>query len=713
MHVHGRGSLTAAMPCVLTLQPSETWTQRACLLLRDAPRSGPSTLRARPASAIVVQADCCLQEGADDLQSSACPISARRSSWTYRACLSAPPMVYTSLKTVYLAGRWPGWAPPAAADPQAACALRLFAATAAALASALPGLRVAAADTADARAAQALFLRALALAPQLEPDCDQRGQQVLASAAAGLPARAGAAGEAQELPSCGRQQTPSPGPAQPCPALAALRTVLAEVWRDGCALSGPLPGQSADPGAGPGRAHAAAGGRAEGGAASADAGAAAPVQEPASYPGRSEQGAQAADGAGGASGQTAAPQGPAGSLAAESGAQGPAPAGAQPAARGQAPEAGDGWGSDGELELELLGEAAGGPATPLPGLQQPAEGGLAAGGGAPPRPASAGGAGGEGWEGGELDLGELGVLDPALGSEAALAGSHTLEGWDGAEDEASEPPAGAGAAAAHAPAAVGAGAAASPAGQPAPGAALDAARGAAGADRGPDHVPALNPGPSGCEAVAVPLHACWAALLRAMLQAGAGPAGARPGGRDTCGPAAALREADAARATGRPLVTAAEARGLVAAAQTHGAPMVWVCLPYCVRAALASGHVLRGVSRGSPKGAGPLFCSLAAGSHALAVCKAGLNLGAMRMPPAALLPGALGLAHRLRACFISACLSSGAFCRRPCARRDAGPAAALRGPRGGRGGRPYGQPPACRPRPGRRSACGAARAAPV
>ncbi len=535
-------------------------------------------------------------------------------------------MVYTSLKTVYLAGRWPGWAPPAAADPPAACALRLFAATAAALAPALPGLRVAAADTADARAAQALFLRALALAPQLEPHRDQRGQQVLASAAAGPPARAGAAGEAQELPSCGRQQTPSPGPDQPCPALAALRTVLAEVWRDGCALSGPLPGPSADPGDGPGRAHAAAGGRAEGGAESANAGAAAPAQEPASYPGRSEQGAQAADGAGGANGQTAAPQGAAGSLAAESGAQGPASMGASPAAE-QAPEAGDGWGSDGELELELLDEAAGGPATPLPGLQQPAEGELAAGGGAPPRPASAGGAGGEGWEGGELDLGELGALDPALGSEAALAGSHTLEGWDGAEDEANEPPAGTGAAAAHAPAAADAGAAASPARQPALGAALDAARGAAGADRGPDPAPALNPGPSGCNAVAVPLHACWAALLRAMLQAGAGPAGARPGGRDTCGPAAALREADAARAAGRPLVTAAEARGLVAAVQTDGAPMVWMCLPYCAPAALASGHVLRGVSRGSPKGAGPLFCLLAAGSHAPAVCKAGLKPG--------------------------------------------------------------------------------------
>lgn len=496
----------------------------------------------------------------------------------------------------YCCARWPDWAPPVRADPRGTARLLLFVRTAAALTPALPGLRVAAADVADARAAEALFLRALAAAQEVGEEGEgEAGQHGAADGAAAALAEEGAS-ERKQHDRC--VQKPR------LRVLLALHGVLAGVWRDGHALD----------------AHAQLGI-----VELAPAGAAEPAtRDEEGDPGTAQTGVAAAA----AECRPEPGEGWEVDEELELNLGGAADAGTLTGPPAEGHGAGlEGWGTDGELDLgggSALATAPTAPAAEGEGaahegweaeqeLEQDLAAG-AAGGGAPTAPqGGAAQAAREGWEADEeldLDLGGQPLTntpavdgwgadeelqpDLAAAANARASVAPPAEGWDGADEEVAmllrgspvsgtalrapaSPPAAAGSAAAgadHVPASSIS--------------SLDLQTAAAGdvANSQADAVLSPSPDPTpdpkfdpssasaaladGCKA-AVPLHACWEALLQAMLRAGGGGSKGGPEVRAGSGAEAALREADAARAAGRPLVTAAEACALVAAAQSCGA----------------------------------------------------------------------------------------------------------------------------------------------
>ena len=512
--------------------------------------------------------------------------------------------VSTSILDPALCCRWPGWAPPEPADGAAERRLLLFARTAAALAPALPGLRVALADVADARAGEALFLRAIAAAQASEQFTAPQmgaGGAGLASGEAGPDA----VGVASGSPPGGAHVAGERGAERGLPALAALHQVLAEVWRDGHALcaadSGTAPGTLRGAQAPSGAAHAAGSqaGAAEHGPARGPAASRSAPDTPAAAQGT----------------LTAAVQGPEGALNHATGPATPAALQAGGAAaegwesNGQleldpgeskaldpGPEHGDqeGWGDEEELNLDLAGAEAldpvAGPPAPIvfPAAPRDAAAGRRGdasaeqrGPGAPAestgyRAASPPGPAGEGWDSEDLDVGAPG--DPETLAPAPPGAPAPGSGWGSGDEEVASmlgaTPAGNGSSRA-------------PTSHPAPDQppADGLFRQAPTPDAARVQTPALGEslqaathdpqagGPCGDGGAPVPLHTCWAALLQAMLRAG--QPGAERVHAAASGPAAALREADAARAAGRLLVTDAEARALVDAARLQGARHVF------------------------------------------------------------------------------------------------------------------------------------------
>ena len=459
--------------------------------------------------------------------------------------------------------------------------------TAAALTPALPGLRVAAADVADARAAEALFLRALAAAQELgEGGEGGAGQHGAADGAAAALAEKGAS-ERKQHARC--VQKPR------LRVLLALHGVLAGVWRDGHALDAHAHLGVVEAAPAGAAAPATRGEDGDPGTAQTGVAAAAAERRPESGEGWEVDDELELDVGGAADART-----PTGPLA---------------EGHGAGPE---GWGADEELDLGGAAALATAPTAPAAEgegaahegreaeeeLEQDLAGG-AAGGGAPTVPQDeAAQAAREGWEADEeldLDVGGQPLTDAPAGGgwgageelqpdSAAAANVEAsvappAEGWDGADEEVllhGSPVSGAALRAPASPPAA-AGADHVPAGS-----SLDSQTAAAGdvansqadavLNSSPDPTPDPRIDPSsasaavadGCKA-AVPLHACWEALLQAMLRAGGGVGEGGPEVRAGSGAEAALRKADAARAAGRPLVTPAEARALVAAAQSCGA----------------------------------------------------------------------------------------------------------------------------------------------
>ena len=500
-----------------------------------------------------------------------------------------------------MGGRWPGWAPPEPADAAAKRGLLLFARTTAVLAPVLPGLRVALADVADARCAEALFLRALAAAqgrePLAAPELGKMGGGGADATVGGTGPDAGGVASgvsADNAPAVGGR-----GAERALPALAALRHVLAGVWCDGHAFcdlhssAGPCTMLGARPHTG--AAHAARSRAAERGPARGPAAKRSTPDTPVDA-----QGASAA--------AERAPLGNEGAFSVSSGAAAPAalePDGtaaegwgtdvemeldlSNPEALDLGPEQGDqeGWGYDEELDLDSAGAGAPDPVAEAPmapappaALQHAA--GERAGGieaeqrdrGAPAESAGHGTASppgpgthfaGEGWDSDELDVG--GPCDPDAQAPALQGVPAPVSGWGSADEEVSR--------------VLGAGPADSVASQASTcGAAPNQPPADSSSHQAPSQAPAASTAHQAraCDSVAdracagggapVPLHTCWAALLRAMLRAGG--SGAEPVHGAADGPAAALREADAARAAGRLLVTDAEARALVDMALLHG-----------------------------------------------------------------------------------------------------------------------------------------------
>lgn len=502
--------------------------------------------------------------------------------------------------------RWPGWAPLKPADAAAERRLLLFARTAAALAPALPGLRVALADVADALSGEALFLRAVAAAQagkqSAAPDVGRVGAGGAAGAASG---EAGPdAGGLGSSPG-GAHAAHERGAEQGLRALAALHQVLAEVWRDGhafCAAdSGTAPGTMGGAQAPSGGAHAAGSPAraAERGIVRGPAASRSAPDTPAVAQGTltsAEQGPEDAPTHSTGPATTAALQ------ADGSAAEGWESKGrleldpGSPEALDLGPEQGDqeGWGSEEELDLDLAGAEAldpvAGPLTPTVMPTAPRDAAAGRTGdeeaeqrdpGAPPEstgqgaaspPGPGAGPAGEGWDSDELDVGA--PCDPETLAPALPGAPAPGSGWGSGDEEAARM-------LGAAPPGSGSNRASTPYSAPYQPPADSLSRQAPTFDAAQEHTPALGSshevaahdpvagGPCGDGGAPVPLHTCWAALLQAMLRAGQ-PGAERVHAAEKW-PAAALREADAARAAGRLLVTEAEARALVDAARLQGA----------------------------------------------------------------------------------------------------------------------------------------------